>query len=146
MTNSIDSLWKLNAKKLIELLHKKEISPLEILDANINRIHAVNPDINAVVTLCKERAEHNISTAQGEDTILKNIPVLVKDVTDVKGVKTTFGSKYYENNISERSDILVANIEKNGGIILGKTNTPELAAGSNTFNEIFGTTNKFPIK
>ena len=92
-----------------------------------------------MVTLCKERAEHNISKAQGEDTILKNIPVLVKDVTDVKELNT-FGSKYYENNISERSDILVTNIEKNGGIILGKTNTPELAAGSNTFNEVFGTT------
>ena len=140
MTNSIDSLWKLNAKKLIDLLDKKEISPLEILDANVNRINEVNKNINAVVTLCKERAAHNISKTGGENTILKNIPVLIKDVTDVKGVKTTFGSKHYENNISERSDILVTNIEKNGGIILGKTNTPELAAGSNTFNEVFGTT------
>ena len=140
MTNSIDSLWKLNAKKLIDLLDKKEISPLEILDANVNRINEVNKNINAVVTLCKERATHNISKTGGENTILKNIPVLIKDVTDVKGVKTTFGSKYYENNISERSDILVTNIEKNGGVILGKTNTPELAAGSNTFNEVFGTT------
>ena len=140
MTNSIDSLWKLNAKKLIDLLDKKEISPLEILDANVNRINEVNKNINAVVTLCKERAAHNISKTGGENTILKNIPVLIKDVTDVKGVKTTFGSKHYENNISERSDILVTNIEKKGGIILGKTNTPELAAGSNTFNEVFGTT------
>ena len=140
MTNSIDSLWKLNAKKLIDLLDKKEISPLEILDANVNRINEVNKNINAVVTLCKERAAHNISKTGGKNTILKNIPVLIKDVTDVKGVKTTFGSKHYENNISERSDILVTNIEKKWGIILGKTNTPELAAGSNTFNEVFGTT------
>ena len=94
MTNSIDSLWKLNAKKLIDLLDKKEISPLEILDANVNRINEVNKNINAVVTLCKERAAHNISKTGGENTILKNIPVLIKDVTDVKGVKTTFGSKF----------------------------------------------------
>ena len=69
-----------------------------------------------------------------------NLPVLIKDITEVEGVKTTYGSKLYENYISKKSDILVSYIEKNGGVILGKTNTPELAAGSNTFNDVFGTT------
>ena len=56
MTNSTDSLWKFNASDLISMLHKKEISPKEVLDSNINRINQVNPSINAVVTLCIERA------------------------------------------------------------------------------------------
>ena len=141
MTNSIDTLWKLNATQLIKLLDKKDISPEEVLDSNINRINEVNPDINAVVTLCVDRAKKNIFKNKSEDKkLLNNIPVLIKDITEVEGVKTTFGSKLYENNISKVSDILVNNIEKNGGIILGKTNTPEFAAGSNTFNDVFGTT------
>ena len=141
MSNSTDSLWKLNASDLIPLLRKKEISPREILDSSINRINQVNPSINAIVTLCIERAKKNIEeTAFEENSILCNLPVLVKDITEVEGVKTTYGSKLYENYISKKSDILISNIEKNGGVILGKTNTPELAAGSNTFNDVFGTT------
>ena len=141
MSNSTDSLWKLNASDLIPLLRKKEISPREILDSSINRINQVNPSINAIVTLCIERAKKNIEeTAFEENSILCSLPVLVKDITEVEGVKTTYGSKLYENYISKKSDILISNIEKNGGVILGKTNTPELAAGSNTFNDVFGTT------
>ena len=141
MTNSTDTLWKLNATQIIKLLEEKDISPEEVLDSNINRINEVNPSVNAIVTLCSERAKNNIGKNKNKtNNILHNIPVLIKDITEVEGVKTTFGSKLYENNISKKSDILVTNIEKNGGIILGKTNTPELAAGSNTFNDVFGTT------
>ena len=141
MTNSIDTLWKLNATQLIKLLNKNDISPEEVLDSNINRINEVNPSINAIVTMCSERAKTNILKNKDKtQNTLKSIPVLIKDITEVEGVKTTFGSKLYENNVSKVSDILVTNIEKNGGIILGKTNTPEFAAGSNTFNDVFGTT------
>ncbi len=141
MTNSTDSLWKFTASDLISLLHKKEISPKEVLDSNINRINQVNPSINAVVTLCIEKAKRKIEEMTvKKNTVLSNLPVLIKDVTEVEGVKTTYGSKLYENYISKKSDILVSNIEKNGGVVLGKTNTPELAAGSNTFNDVFGTT------
>lgn len=140
MTNSTDTLWMLSAKQLIKLLEKKEVSPKEILESNINRINEVNPSINAVVTLCVERAKDNILNKDNSNTLLKSIPFLVKDVTDVKGVKNTYGSRYYDKNISNNSDIIVSTIEKNGGIVLGKTNTPEFAAGSNTFNEVFGTT------
>ncbi len=141
MTNSTDTLWKLNATQIIKLLDKKDISPDEVLNSSIKRIKEVNPSINAIVTLCLERAKENIlKNKNNTQNILKNIPVLIKDITEVAGVKTTFGSKLYENHISKVSDILVENIEKNGGIILGKTNIPELAAGSNTFNDVFGTT------
>ena len=87
MTNSTDTLWMLSAKQLIKLLEKKEVSPKEILESNINRINEVNPSINAVVTLCVERAKDNILNKDNSNTLLKSIPFLVKDVTDVKGVK-----------------------------------------------------------
>ena len=141
MTNSTDSLWKLGASDLISLIHKKEISPEEVLNSNLDRIDEVNSSVNAVVTLCTERARKKLKDKPEKiNSCLAQLPVLIKDTTEVAGVKTTYGSKLYENNISKKSDILVTNIESNGGVILGKTNTPELAAGSNTFNDIFGTT------
>ena len=70
MTNSTDSLWKFNASDLISMLHKKEISPKEVLDSSINRISKVNSSINAVVTLCIERAKKKIEeTAEEKNTI-----------------------------------------------------------------------------
>ena len=91
MTNSTDTLWMLSAKQLIKLLEKKEVSPKEILESNINRINEVNPSINAVVTLCVERAKDNILNKDNSNTLLKSIPFLVKDVTD-KRSKKTYGS------------------------------------------------------
>ena len=141
MTNTTDSLWKFTGGELISLLKKKEISPIEVLKANVSRIEEVNSTVNAVVTMCIERAKNKINEdVKKINSVLGLLPVLIKDTTEVEGVKTTYGSKLYENNISNKSDILVSNIEKNGGIIIGKTNTPEFAAGSNTFNEVFGTT------
>lgn len=137
-------LWKKSAKELITLLKSKSISPIEALTANLDRINETHEDINAVITLCEERALKKIKELQADAPdlpgYLHGLPILIKDLTEVKGVKTTFGSKIYENNISKHSDFLVEKIEKMGGIVLGKTNTPEFGAGSNTFNEIFGIT------
>ncbi len=141
MINSIDSLWKLSAKEVLSLLEKKDVSPSEVLDSSINRIHHVNPHINAVVTLCDKRARKHIKdNCSFKNTILKKMPVLIKDMTEVQGVKTTYGSMLYKNYVPDKSDLLVSNIEQNGGVILGKTNTPEFAAGSNTYNDVFGVT------
>ena len=91
--------------------------------------------------MCADRAKKIITeNPEKINSVLALFPVLIKDTTEVAGVKTTYGSKLYENNISKKSDILVSNIEENGGLVLGKTNTPEFAAGSNTFNDVFGTT------
>ena len=141
MTNSTDSLWTFNASDLINLLRKKDIGPEEVLVSSLNRIKEVNQDINAVITLCADRAKKIITENPKKiNSVLALLPVLIKDTTEVAGVKTTYGSKLYENYISKDSDILVSNIEENGGLVLGKTNTPEFAAGSNTFNDVFGTT------
>ena len=97
MSNSTNTLWKLNATQIIKLLEEKDISPEEVLDSNINRINEVNPSVNAIVTLCSERAKNNIGKNKNKtNNILHNIPVLIKDITEVEGVKTTFGSKLHE--------------------------------------------------
>ena len=100
MTNATDSLWKISARDLISLLEKKEISPEEVIESSVKRINQVNKSTNAIVTLCIDRAKQKIKESKNsENTILKNIPVLIKDMTEVQGVKTTYGSKLYANNI-----------------------------------------------
>ena len=87
MTNSIDTLWKLTAKQLIDLLDKKDISPDEVLHSSINRIHEVNPSINAVVALCVDKAKKDIHKKESIETFLKNIPFLIKDLKMIYNCK-----------------------------------------------------------
>ena len=141
MNIEIKNIWKKKAVEVLELIEKKEISALEVLTSNMDRIKKVNPEINALVTIDDEKAESLIVRNQSNTTtILKNMPVLIKDISDVKNMKTTYGSRLYQNNIPKKSDIIVTNIENSGGIILGKTNVPEFAAGSHTYNQLFGLT------
>ena len=143
MSIKIDNnkLWKLSAKEVIKLLDANEVSKIEVIDSALDRIKDINPKINAVPIICSERAYDKATNFSAkENNILKGLPILIKDLNDVKGVRTTHGSEIYKDNIANNSDILVQNIEKNGGIVLGKTNTPEFGAGSNTFNNLFGTT------
>ncbi len=140
--NSIKNLWKNTASDIQLLLQKKEVSPLEVLYSSIERINEINPLINAVVTIEEEQAIDNLKNIQHGDTdsVLKGMPILVKDINDVKGMKTTYGSQLFSNHIPKESDIIVETIVENGGNILGKTNIPEFAAGSHTYNKVFGTT------
>ena len=142
MNNDIKYLWKYSALDLVDLIKNKEISPHEVFDSVISRIEEINPSINAIVEICEERARKSIKEKElnFQNTLLKSLPVLVKDNTEVSGVKTTYGSKIFENNISETSDPMIKKIESNGGVILGKTNLPEFAAGSHTYNDLFGYT------
>ena len=144
MTSSSNNLWKKSATEVVSLLKNKEISPEDALNSNLKRIEETHNSINAVVTVCEERARIQIKnlnkTMHNHPGYLHGLPVVIKDLTNVKGVRTTYGSKIYKDNIPEASDFLVERIEKMGGIIIGKTNTPEFGAGSQTFNEIFGAT------
>ena len=137
-------LWEKSAVEVIALLKNKEISPKEVLDSTLNRINETHKSINAVVTLCKDRAIKQIQTInsrmKNHPGYLNGLPVVIKDLTDVSGVKTTYGSKIFYNHIPKNSDYLVERIEQMGGIVVGKTNTPEFGAGSQTFNEVFGAT------
>ena len=125
-------------------LKQGEITPLDLLDVLEKRIAEVDRHVNALPTLCFDRArDHAKALMQkpvAERGLLAGLPVPIKDLTDVGGVLTTQGSPIYKDRIPARSDVLVERIEENGGLIYAKSNTPEFGAGANTFNEVFGAT------
>src|SRR5438105_6408901 len=142
-----DSLIRLSASAVVDLLKRWQVSPLELIDAALARIAAVNPRINALVTLCPERARDQARrlmdegrAATDERRWLGGLPIAIKDLNDVAGVRTTYGSPIFADNVPTRSDIMVETLEANGGIPLGKSNTPEFGAGANSFNPVFGET------
>jgi amidase len=132
------------AHEIVDLLKKKEVSPAELVEAAFSRIEAVEPHVNAVPTMCRDRAEAAagaISVAEAnEPGWLGGLPIAIKDLAEVAGVRTTMGTLGLADYVPEKSDTLVRRLETRGGIVVGKTNTPEFGAGANTFNEVFGIT------
>ena len=96
------NLWKKNASEILALIDKKEISIEEVLESSLNRIKEINPDINAVVTLINEDEKKRLinNFDNSTDSILKGMPVLIKDMNDVKDMRTTYGSKLYADHYS----------------------------------------------
>ncbi len=135
---------RMQAHEVVSLLKKGEISPAELIEASIRRIEAVEPAINAMPTLCPDRARTAAENLpQGNETHpgwLAGLPIAIKDLTPVKGVLTTFGTRAMADFIPDASDPLVERLEVRGGIVMGKTNTPEFGAGGNTFNDVLGAT------
>ncbi|MGL4242755.1 MAG: amidase [Beijerinckiaceae bacterium] len=132
------------AVEVVELLKVGAITPHDCLDALEARIGEVDKAVNALPTLCFERArkaaDEVMARPSNEWGPLAGLPVAIKDLTEVKGVRTTHGSPIFADNISSFSDILVERLETNGGVIYAKSNTPEFGAGAQTFNEVFGAT------
>ena len=108
------------------------------------RVDSVNPAVNALVTLCFERAGQNAERLAArpvpERGVLSGLPIPIKDAYAVEGVRTTHGSLAFADHVPEHSDHLVEAIEAAGGLVFAKSNTPEFQAGANTFNEVFGRT------
>lgn len=142
----MQKLCDLSALMLRNMIVNKDISPLELLESCIERIRAVDGPLNAFITdnykMAKEEAcRAEKAVLDGDDLgILHGIPVGIKDLEMTAGVRTTFGSLLYYQNIPKKDQNSVANVRAAGGIILGKTNTPEFGAGGNTRNLVFGTT------
>ncbi len=140
----MDSLYQLSACEVVAGLQSGEFTVEDTLDSLEKRIARVNPEINAMVTLCFDRARHHAgrikNSAEKSPGFLYGLPVAIKDLTCVKGVRTTFGSRVYENHVPEYSDQLVRKIESEGGVIYAKTNTPEFGTGGITFNDVIGIT------
>lgn len=138
------SLIPLTAVAIRDLLLTGEISPLDLLDTIEARIPEVEPAVNALPTLCFERARGHarelMSKPVSERGLLAGIPVPIKDLMDVSGVLTTRGSPIFQDTVPEVSDIMVERLEGQGGVVYAKSNTPEFGAGANTFNEVFGRT------
>src|SRR6201995_563994 len=130
------------AYAVVSKLKKGDVTPLDLLDVLEKRISEVDGAVNALPTLCFERARDNAKAMMqkkpAERGLLAGLPIPIKDLTDVANVRTTQGSPIYKDRIPEHSDILVERLEENGGIVYAKSNTPEFGAGANPFNEGFG--------
>src|SRR5919201_481317 len=132
-------LTALSARAAVSALRAGEVAPAELIDAALRRMETWEPRLNALPTVCAERALARAPRAD-RATILSGLPVAIKDLTDVAGVRTTYGSPIHADHVPDRSDILVERLEQNGALVLAKSNTPEFGAGGNTFNEVFGET------
>lgn len=138
----------LTATEAVTRLVAGDITSLELIEAAEWRISEVEPAINALPTVCFERArtrarqlmDRDASRNAEEPGWLAGLPLAIKDVTDVAGVRTTYGSPIYADHVPDTSHPVVSRIERLGGIIIAKSNTPEFAAGGSTFNEVFGAT------
>jgi amidase len=137
-------LWRLSACAAVDLLRRGKVTPRDLIDAALARIAATNPKVNALVTLGEARAraqaERLMALPVEARGMLAGLPIAVKDLNDVAGLRTTYGSPIFADNVPKRSDIMVETLEANGAVPLAMSNTPEFGAGANTFNEVFGET------
>ncbi len=141
-------ILKLSAFEMSQLLHSRQISPVELVEISAERITEIEPNVNAMPTLCVEMAMEKAKALEAQNPVgrlddrgqLGGLPISVKDLTETEGVRTTFGSPIYADYIPMKSDILVQILEYRGAIVMGKSNTPEFGAGASTFNEVFGVT------
>jgi len=134
------------ATELKQLLLSREISARELLDAHLRGIEATNPRVNAIVTLAADQATAAATAAddalaRGEQVgYLHGLPVACKDLQETRGVRTTFGSTRYADHVPHFDALIVSRLRDAGAIMIGKTNTPEFGAGSQTYNAVFGVT------
>ncbi|MGW8396882.1 amidase [Streptomyces lydicus] len=141
-----DALHHLDATDLAARLRRREISAREVVQAHLDRIEQVNPAVNAIVTLDPEGALAAAAAADArlargaEVPPLHGLPIAFKDTHLTRGMRTTFGSPLFADHVPDEDDVVVERLQRAGAIRLGKTNVPEFAAGSHTFNRVFGTT------
>src|SRR5215475_2188352 len=132
------------ANAIVSKLKKGDVTPLDLLDVLEKRIGEVDGAVNALPTRCFERARTHaralMQKKPAERGLLAGLPVPIKDLFDVKGVRNTQGSPIFKDRICEQSDIVVETLEANGAVVYAKSNTPEFGAGAHTFNEVFGAT------
>lgn len=137
----------MEAAELAQRIAGKEPSARETMEAFLQRIAAVNPAVNAICTQLPEaealaladRADQQLAAGNATGP-LHGLPIAVKDLALTKGIRTTFGCRAFADNIPDQDSLIVTRLKQAGAIVIGKTNTPEFGAGSNTFNELFGAT------
>jgi amidase len=142
----LHNLCFLTAVELARHIRNRDVSCVEVMEAHLRQIERTNPKVNAIVTLLPEQA---LEWARAADAALQRgdevgplhgLPVAHKDLVQTKGVRTTFGSPVYADFVPDVDDLIVIRLRKAGAIMIGKTNTPEFGAGSQTFNPVFGAT------
>ena len=135
------------AKKLAQLIRGRKLSATEVMKTFIAQIERVNPKINAIVTFLPDVAlsaarkfDRNFKSNASNFKLLAGLPIAYKDNVPTRGIRTTFGSPVYRNNVPKEDHLIVERLSAAGAITIGKTNLPEFAAGSHTFNLVFGAT------
>jgi amidase len=140
----MNELIDARATELVTRLRRNEITPFDLLDAVEARITAVDKNINALPTLCFERARDHarrlMQKPAAERGRLAGMPVPIKDLTSVAGVRTTSGSRIFADYVPEQTDVTADRLEAEGALVYAKSNVPEFGAGANTFNDVFGPT------
>lgn len=136
-------LIELSASELSRRIAAREVSPVEVMAAHLDRIEAVNGAVNAVVSL-RDRdalmAEARAAEARAPQGWLHGLPCAVKDLVATKGLRTTWGSPLFADFVPAADDLLAARLRAAGAIFIGKTNTPEWGHGSHSFNPVHGVT------
>jgi len=136
----------MTATQLAARIRAGDLSASEVMEAHLDRIERTNPLVNAIVTLLPEKAMDEARAADERHARglpvgpLHGLPVAHKDLVPTKGIRTTFGSRVFEDHVPEEDALIVERLKRAGAITLGKTNTPEFGAGSQTYNEVFGET------
>ena len=136
----------LTATELSQKIRNKKVSAVEVLEAHLEQIEAVNPSVNAIVTYLPDYAmdkarQADEKLAKGDDVgVLHGLPIAHKDLADTKGIRTTYGSLVYQDHVPEEDDLIIERFKNAGCVTLGKTNVPEFGAGSHSFNPVFGAT------
>ncbi len=143
---SKEELVSLSSVEMRRRIGTKEISPVELLDACLERIEEVNPAVNAVTAMCVDRARKEAKAAEaavrrGEDLpLLHGLPTGIKDLEETKDLLTTYGSPLYRDYVPGYDNVMVGRVRAAGAVIVGKTNVPEFGAGSNSRNPVWGAT------
>jgi amidase len=141
-----EEICYLSARELARRIRERELSAREVTEAHLARIEAVNPRINAIVTLTADRTLREADAADAflatgaEPPPLYGLPVAHKDTHETAGVRTTSGSPLLADHVPAHDELVIERMRAAGTLMLGKTNVPEFAAGSHTFNPVFGTT------
>ena len=136
----------MEATEIVRHIAAGKLSVKEVMAAHIEQIERINPKVNAIVTFLPEEAmksaeEADRALAKGNAAgPLFGIPIAHKDLVDTKGIRTTKGSPIFKDNVPEKDALIVERLKAAGAITIGKTNTPEFGAGSQTYNEVFGKT------
>ena len=140
------TLTRKTARELAALIKTRAVSPVEVLDAHLAAIERLNPKLNAIVTLAADQARDGARAVEQAvmrgDAVgaMHGLPIGVKDVTVTAGIRTTYGSPLYKDNVPTEDAEVVRRLKAAGAIVLAKTNTPEFATGANTVNPVFGAT------
>jgi amidase len=142
----VSELCFMEATELARRIRHKEISCMEVMQAHLAQIERVNPTLNAIVTLLPDAAiaqarAADEAIARGERLgVLHGLPIAHKDLVPTKGIRTTYGSPIYADHVPDEDGLIVERLQQAGALTIGKTNTPEFGAGSQTFNPVFGAT------